>query len=855
MVKALDEYNRKRNFDVTTEPQGDYNSTEPKALTFVVQKHAARALHYDFRLEFSGTLKSWAVPKGPSLDPSIKRLAVQVEDHPLSYAGFEGTIPQGQYGAGRVIVWDKGTWQPDTDPRKALQTGKLTFRVYGEKLTGRWHLVRTHRKNTKQQQWLLFKDNDSAAREAKEYDITDQRPESVLSGETIGKPTHSSSGDKRKIKTSPDSKTSASSKKNTSLPAALLPQLATLASKPPPGSWLYELKFDGYRILARIISSDVRLFTRNGNDWTAKLPEQAAALAKLGLTDSWLDGELVALNADGHTDFQALQNAFDKAQSKNLVYYLFDAPFLNGIDLRKQTLEHRRAALKNALSPGNKGIIRYSDSMTGDSSEIYAKACAMSLEGLIGKRSGSLYVSKRSPDWIKLKCLLRQEFVIAGYTDPKGSRSGFGALLLAVHDKQGGALRYAGRVGTGFNHEQLNTLSARLQKLTQSGSALSDIKTVPQANTVHWVKPTLVCEVEFGQWTKQHLVRHAVFLALRDDKPAAEIIREQATLPDKSEGNPTVAAKSQPTSSRTGTRRSATTVAELRVSHGKRIIDASSGATKLQLAQFYQAIAPWILPYLNNRPVSLLRAPRGVDEKQFFQKHSNHLNIPNIKQLDQALDPGHARLMEIDTVKALVGAVQMGTIEFHTWGATTNHIEKPDQLVLDLDPDPNLPWQKVIEATQLTLSVLDELELVSYLKTSGGKGMHIIVPLARYHSWEQVKTFAKLISQFMATKIPARFVDKMGPKNRIDKIFIDYLRNQRGASTVAAYSVRARPNLPVSVPIRRDELSQLQSSAQWHIGNLQQRLAELTASPWHGYNNQQRIRRALWQRLGGEPPE
>jgi bifunctional non-homologous end joining protein LigD len=848
---ALNEYKQKRNFTVTSEPEDNNKQSHLASdkLQFVVQKHAARRLHYDFRLELAGTLKSWAVPKGPSLDHSVKRLAVEVEDHPLSYASFEGMIPEGQYGAGQVIVWDQGYWQPEGNPLAAYKKGKLAFTLTGDKLSGRWNLVRTRFKGGSKPQWLLIKEQDSAARSERDYEVTTQRPESVLSGILIDdKPSDKNTARKPAPKLTPKAIKAA-------VPQQFAPQLATLVSQPPPGNWWYEIKYDGYRILSRVINGDVRLFTRNGHDWTKKLPKQAAALARLKLADSWLDGELVALNEAGLPDFQLLQNAFDIGRSFDLVYYLFDAPYLNGCDLRHLPLEQRRAALQQALTTNTDKLIRYSDTFDTDYRNIYASACAMSLEGLIAKRAGSPYVSKRSSDWVKLKCLLRQEFVIVGYTDPKGSRAGFGALLLAVHDQPNGSLHYAGRVGTGFNQAILSSLHKKLIKLHQATSALPDSKAVPGASTVHWVKPTLVCEVEFGQWTKQQIIRHAVFIALRSDKPANDIVQEQALS----------AAKLNAVTRRSGSagklplskknNRGRYNVAGVRISSAKRQIDKDSLSSKIDLAQFYADISPYILPQLKNRPVSLLRAPKGVDGEQFFQKHATRLSIPHIRKLDPALDPGHAALLAVDNEKALIGAVQMGSIEFHTWGATTNDMEKPDRLVLDLDPDPTLPWQNMIEATQLVLSVLDELELDSFLKTSGGKGMHIIIPLGRYHGWDSVKTFAKLLSRFMASKIPQRFVDKMGPKNRIGKIFIDYLRNHRGASTVAAYSIRARPGLPVSVPISRTELAGLQSAAQWHIGNLQQRLAQLTADPWEGYHHRQRITAALWQKLGGAPDD
>ncbi len=468
--------------------------------------------------------------------------------------------------------------------------------------------------------------------------------------------------------------------------------------------------------------------------------------------------------------------------------------------------------------------------------DIFESACDLALEGVIGKRAGSPYASTRNADWIKLKCRLRQEFVIVGYTFPKGSRSGFGALLLAVNDDSG--LVYAGRVGTGFDQASLDTIYAQLKPLERKTSPLEKPLTSAQARGVHWVEPHLVGEAHFAEWTREGVVRQASFIALRTDKAVAQIIHEQ----------PRTAKSLKPAKARN-------TGNEVTVTHPERVIDPQSGTQKQRLASFYAEISEWILPFLRHRPVSLLRAPEGIEGEQFFQKHSERLAIPHIKQLDQTLDPAHARLMEIDTVAALLGAVQMGTVELHTWGATADKIETPDLFVLDLDPDPALPWKTMLEAAQLTLSVLDELGLDAFVKTSGGKGLHIIVPLARRDGWDTVKAFAKAIAQFMTEQLPERFTATSGPKNRVGKIFVDYLRNARGASTVAAYSVRARPGLPVSVPVSREELKDVRSAQQWTIANLLQRLLGLKADPWAGYANRQKISKKMWDRLGAQPPQ
>ncbi|RMV53678.1 ATP-dependent DNA ligase [Pseudomonas syringae pv. papulans] len=603
-------------------------------------------------------------------------------------------------------------------------------------------------------------------------------------------------------------------------------------------------------MLTRIEGDDVRLFTRNGHDWTERLPELVKALKGMKLRDSWFDGEVVVLDEQGLPDFQGLQNAFDAGNSKDILYYLFDMPFLSAEDLREVPLEQRRDALKHVLDAQKSRLLRYSDAFQAGHQDIVASAAAMGLEGVIGKRAGSAYVSKRNADWIKLKYRLRQEFVVVGYTAPQGSRSAFGALLLAVNAGEDG-LVYAGRVGAGFTEVSLEQLHKQLKKLQRKDSPLAKKLSASQARGVQWVEPKLVCETEFAQWTREGIVRQAAFVGLRNDKPAKDVVREDAQPAKVASQTPTKTAVPQ---ARKKAAQGKVDVAGTGVSHPDRIIDSKTGTSKIELAQFYESIADWILPYLNKRPVALLRCPEGIDGEQFFQKHAEHLAIPHIRQLDRALDPGHAALMEIDSLPALIGAAQMGAIELHTWGATRDRIETPDHFVLDLDPDPALPWRSMIEATQMVLAVLEELGLEAFLKTSGGKGMHIIVPLARQADWDTVKAFVKAIAEFASRQLPERFTATMGPKKRVGKIFIDYLRNSRGGSTVTAYSVRARPGLPVSVPIALDELAGLKSSAQWDITNLEQRLKRLKDDPWAGYSNRRKITQKMWKQLGAKRP-
>jgi len=839
---ALDEYNRKRDFSATPEPGGTPAGKRGKqaALQYCIQKHDATRLHYDFRLELDGTLKSWAIPKGPSLDPKARRLAVHVEDHPLEYATFEGSIPEGHYGAGDVIVWDRGVWVPQGDPEEGYRKGKLKFAVEGEKLSGSWNLVRTRMDGNKEQ-WFLIKSNDETARPEGEYDIVREQPDSVLSDRTLiprqrgkakaeaaAKPAKTPA--RRRSREAEEHATTLSGARPAPLPESLKPQLATLVESVPDGDWRYEIKFDGYRILARIESGEVRLFTRNGHDWTAKMPQQAKALAALGLESAWLDGEVVVPNEEGTPDFQALQNAFEAGRSGRIVFYLFDLPYLNGMDLREVPLEERRVALRQVLEAGTSDLLRFSADFTEQPDSILESACQMKLEGLIGKRAGSSYVSRRSSSWVKIKCKNRQEFIIVGFTDPKGARSGFGALLLGLHDEQG-ELRYAGKVGTGFNQATLKSLHAKLEPLVVKRCPLDKPPPTAEVRGAHWLKPELICEVAYAEMTRQGVVRHSVFHGLRADKPARAITHERPVS--------TPAKKSD----------------AIRISNPERIIDQSIGATKMELARFYAEIAPWALPHLRHRPLALVRAPEGIEGELFFQKHTEKLSIPYITQLDRALYPEHAALMTIDSVEALIGAAQMGTIELHTWNALAPELDHPDRFVLDLDPDPALPWKRMVEATQLTQTLLDEIGLQSFLKTSGGKGLHILVPLQPVHNWSEVKGFSQAIARYLAKLLPQHFSAVSGPKNRIGRIFIDYLRNSQGASTVAAYSVRAREGLPVSVPIHRDELAELKGANLWNIRNLIPRLEEQgDDDPWAGIDQTgQRITADMRERLGLKP--
>ena len=836
---ALDPYRRKRDFAATPEPTG--GAASRGALRFVVQKHAASRLHYDFRLELDGTLKSWAVPKGPSLDPADKRMAVHVEDHPIDYGGFEGTIPAGHYGAGSVIVWDRGTWEPVGGAAAATAAhadGKLKFRLHGDKLAGGWTLVRMHgRAQERQEPWLLIKERDDAARPSAEYSVVDALPTSVLSGETVesiggagpqvrtpaakrAKPVPKSAS-KPAPKPAPKKPAPKPARKAAAaLPATLAPQLATLVSQAPAGpGWLYEIKWDGYRIVARVEDGKAALVTRNGNDWTERMPQLAEAVAALGLASGWIDGEIVVLGPNGAPDFNALQKAFDGSRTGSIRYCVFDLPFADGTDLRAEPLHVRRARLEaivDAAPPAVRERIRFSQAFDAAPGELLKSACRMRLEGVIGKRLDGPYVSRRSPDWIKLKCTARQEFVVGGWTDPKGARNGIGSLLLGIHD-EAGDLQFAGAVGSGFDGATLADVRRRVDALAVAKPPFaSKPKGVPGA---HWVRPTLVAEVSFGEWTPDRKVRHAVFHGLRSDKPAEAIGIEVAQ-------DPPPATKRKAASE--------TSVGGLRVTHPERVVDASTGATKLDIVNHYLAVAKRMLPHLDDRPVSMVRAPSGLAGQLFFQRHAETLRIPELKQLDPAISPDHKPMVEVDSFTALVGAAQANVIEFHTWNATTRDAFHPDRLVFDLDPGDGVAWPAIREGAELVHALLDELGLPAWLKTSGGKGLHVVVPVVPSMAWDDAKALSQRIVEHLAATLPDRFVAKSGPKNRVGRIFVDYLRNGFGATTAAAWSARARPGLGVSVPCAWDELGALTSGDHWTIANVGERLEE-KSDPWAAY--------------------
>ncbi|UTY60020.1 DNA ligase D [Massilia sp. erpn] len=832
MKDALKTYQAKRDFSITPEPAE--GGVQGEVLSFVIQKHWASRLHYDFRLELDGAMKSWAVPKGPSYDTHDKRMAVHVEDHPLSYNDFEGTIPPKQYGAGKVIIWDKGSWHPLGDPRQGYRQGNLKFELRGHKMHGRWVLVRMKGRGEKQEPWLLIKESDEYARPAAEFSVVDEMPDSV------------------KDLDMPASTDEKAPPRAAALPAELSPQLATLVDAPPaePEQWLFEIKYDGYRLLARIDGNKIRLMTRNGNDWTHKLEPLRAELASMQLPAGWYDGEIVVHSENGLPDFGLLQQAFDGERVESIVYFLFDVPYLNGYDLRHLPFEQRRELLQTVLEKSRSDKVRLSTILDAKADDIVSAACRLGLEGVIGKRRDAPYVSRRSADWIKLKCGQRQEFVIGGYTDPRGARTGIGSLLLGYFDEEG-KLHYAGNVGSGFNENSLRELTARLKKLHVADSPFAASRSI--GKKAHWVKPTLVAEVSFGEWTRSGSVRHAVFQGLRGDKKARAIRRERpAHIEDIVSDKPQIKAKAGQGEGGTSAPVHSKLPASLKISNPERVIDAVSGSSKIDLVRYYALVAPLMLEHLKGRPVALVRAPAGVGGELFFQKHAESGKLAGVKSLPQELDPEHAPMLEVATVQGLLESAQWNVVEFHTQNALGRNYEKPNRMVFDLDPGEGVVWPQMQEAAQLLHAFLDELGLQTFLKTSGGKGLHAVVPIKPHYDWDTVKAFSKAIVEHMAQTLPDRFAFKSGPKNRVGKIFIDYLRNGRGATTVCAWSARSRPGLGISVPCGWDELAALRGADQWTIDTVHTRLDQGNM-PWSGYGAGARGVAPAMKALGFKP--
>lgn len=766
----LEIYNRKRDFSRTAEPEGRLAKAEGKS--FVIQKHAARRLHWDFRLEIDGVLVSWAVPKGPSLDPAEKRLAVRTEDHPLAYGGFEGDIPKGEYGGGHVDIWDEGSWDPiGLPPSKQLKKGHLHFRLDGVRLKGEWNLVRMHAKpGERAENWLLIKVEDDVADPAR--DVVAEFPGSVRVGE--------------KAPATEKPKPAASRKRNAAAPAFRPLQLATLVEDVPEGDgWLHEMKYDGYRCLLAIGGGMAHAFTRSGLDWSDRFSAIVEAAAGLDVQSALLDGEVVVLDQQGRPDFAALQAAL-KEGSGSLLFMAFDLLELDGQAMEKVPQLERKHKLCALLDGGETGFIRYADHVVGSGQALFDTMCSNGLEGIVSKRCDAPYRGERTTSWVKVKCALREEFIIAGWTSSPAAGRAMGALALAQFE--GDRLVYRGRVGTGFDHAELTRIEELLSALPE-GSAPEGASRAA-ARGVHWVAPELVAEIDYATRTADGLVRHARYIGLRSDKPAVEVHAERAIkMP-----------------------------IDVTITHPERVVFPDTGTTKGEVAAYYEQLAELMLPSLGGRPISLIRCPDGIASQCFFQRHDSGALDTAVHHVDVADSDGKFRsYIYVDDAPGLLACVQMGTIEFHGWGAKAKTVESADRIVFDLDPDEGMGFPDVRKAAQDIRAHLETLGLKSRPMLSGGKGIHVIVPLDPPVSWETVKAFARGFAQTLSQAEPDRFVATASKAKRKGRIFIDWLRNQKSATSVEPYSLRARPGAPVAAPIDWRELSRLQSPQRYTI--------------------------------------
>ena len=829
VLDPLARYKAKRDFARTPEPAG-VQDRSPGGNLFIVQKHDATRLHWDFRLEVEGVLKSWAVTRGPSLDPDDKRLAVRTEDHPLSYARFEGTIPKGEYGGGTVMLWDQGTWEPVAGKSaRDLEQGHLHFRLHGERMKGEWLLVRMHpRPGEKRENWLLRKIDDAAA--ASGETLVDRGLTSVLTGRTMAQIAADKGGAqslqgksgkafdaamtaaaKHNARTGKEGRAGAGNSKTRPatgrLPRFEPVQLATLVDDVPTGhGWMHEIKYDGYRLLAAANGDDVRLYTRSGLDWTDRFAPIAAALAALDLPAALIDGEEVALDADGNPDFSSLQAALKEGQDARLAYFAFDLLSLAGENLKPlpniERKERLAALLTKAAAP-----IHVADHVIGAGEKLLTAMCRAGQEGIIAKRVDAPYRAGRGRNWVKVKCTLRQEFVIIGWTQSSAKARPFASLLLGQWEQD--RLAYKGKVGTGFDDATLADLAATLAPLARKTAPAE----VPRAESrgAHWVKPSLVAEVAFAELTADGRVRHGSFIGLRQDKEADEVTAERPAPAPRHES-------------------------AVAITNPDRVIFPENGAIKGDLAAYYQAIAPLMLPFAANRPVSLVRCPQGHTEQCFFQKHDSGSFGPHVHHVPIVEKDGGAEdYLFVTDADGILACVQMGTIEFHGWAAKADAVERPDRMIFDLDPDEGLDFEAVKRAARDIRRQLGDIGLVSFAMLSGGKGIHVVVPLTPGHDWDIHKDFAKRFAEALSLAQPDRFVATMSKAKRKGRIFIDWLRNQRGSTAILPYSVRARAGAPVAVPIGWDELADVENAHPHDIRDTARLIAHAEHKALHGW--------------------
>jgi bifunctional non-homologous end joining protein LigD len=816
--RLLRTYSGKRDFTRTAEPKPAVRKARAKALQFVVQKHDARRLHFDLRLELDGVLKSWAVTKGPSMRAGVRRLAVQTEDHPIDYLEWEGVIPKGQYGGGTMIVWDRGIWAPEGNPQASLKAGKLSFTLSGKRLNGRWTLVRMKSDGkSKRQNWLLIKGHDAHALKGDDPEPVEKAMISAVSGltnqelaqkETL-RPDHRARARKSSAVATAGVLTKLPGAKKAILPVFVAPSLAVSAAEPPDGpEWLHEIKHDGYRVQARIDGGRVNLLTRKGLDWTRRFPTVAKALESLPVQAALIDGEIIVQDQSGQSSFSDLQSDLKAGRHDRVVYYVFDLLYCNGIDLRGVALKERKRVLAEiiAVSPAS-FMLRYNDHVDVGGDTILTQACKLGLEGIVSKREDLAYVSGRGEHWVKSKCMLRQEFVVVGFVPSAETRNAIGSLVLAYYET--GELVHAGRAGTGFSREEALSLHKVLQPRSQDMPKFRKMPAAAALKDVVWVRPELVAEIEYRGWSADGLLRQAAYKGLREDKPATEIGLESAVQ--------SVPARHSPPE------------VSIKLTHPERKLWEEEGITKQALADFYSRIGEWILPHVTGRVLSLVRCPQGQGGTCFFAKHA-WMGISDAVRL---VDTGDDKpMLAIDGLEGLLSLVQMNVLEIHVWGSRVKDLERPDRMVFDLDPGEGVTWADVRKAALELRQRLETAALRSFVKTTGGKGLHVVVPLQPKADWDEVKAFSKAFAELMAADSPGRYVATMSKSRRRGRIFIDYLRNGRGATAIAAYSTRARPGAPVSVPVDWSELSDIASSDRFTVETLEHRLTHLQRDPW-----------------------
>jgi bifunctional non-homologous end joining protein LigD len=849
---SLKRYRSKRDFSRTPEPKPD-RADGAGGNRYLIQKHAARRLHYDFRLELEGVLKSWAVTKGPSLDPAVRRLAVHVEDHPLAYGSFEGVIPQGQYGGGTVMLWDRGTWEPVGDARQGYAAGKLKFLLHGERLKGGWTLVRMHGRAEEKgrDNWLLIKERDEFAQPGDDDRLLAKIKRSVVSDQTmdeIADPAHAKVWQSNKAaKPKPERRSKTKTKigpikgaKAAALPDFVAPELALLVEKPPDGAdWLHEIKIDGYRCYARRDGDEVRLLTRTGQDWTARFGGIAQAVRELPGQRLALDGEVAVFNEQGQSSFGALQEALSEGHGDRLSFTVFDLLHLDGRDLLEVPLRERKRVLRELIPPdAETSRLRYSDHVESTGADVFHHACQLALEGIVSKHAAAPYRSGRGGDWVKSKCLARQEFVIGGFTAGKNAREGgLGALLLGCYEEE--ELHYAGRVGTGFSLQLARDLLTRLTRLKTAQPAFVNLPSAARRGAI-FVRPELVCEVEFTGWTRDGVLRHPAFQGLREDKPPKSVHRDRAAK--------SVAAIAAPPPAKTATKASSNGVAGIVITHPDRLVFPDSGITKLDLARYYESVAEWMLPEIANRPLSLLRCPDGIAGQCFFQKHFA-TGVKALKRVAIQEHHGVGEYVLVRDVSDLVSLAQEGVVEIHPWGAHADDPEKPDRLIIDLDPDPSVGFASVIASARTVRKLLEQAGLDPFVKTTGGKGLHVVVPLKRRLSWPQLKAFARGVAEALVQGDPSAFTANVAKRERTGKIFVDYLRNDRGSTAVAAYAVRARPGAPVAMPATWEELKPSFDPRRFTLETVPDFLKARRADPWRGIGIGQSLPSAVLKAL------